>query len=191
MPAKYFPSRSQGQSTLPSLTDIFTAPRGSDPMGPTGKITPQPNTNPYAPLFGQFAEALQDPRLGMLPMMGGFRAVGGAQRFKDSLLPMMEKQIARRIEMGALGEGEPYVQPNTLRHLQSVNSQALEREPLPHQEFSVMRQPQGDRSLISALDDLRRSMGWDRKQMGDWLSKQEQNPGLSRDPRSWGNPDTY
>lgn len=171
MPAKYFPSqgndvymsinsRDAGAhlNTLPNLGDIFTAPRGQDPMhyGFRGDKGPQ---SPYAPMVGQAADALMDPRVGMLPMVGGFRVAGGAAQralstaktFGTESGVMMDQQAAQlgsRARMGA---------------------EVLDREPLPHQEFNTMRQPQGDQSMGKAIQGLAESMGWSSEKMADWL----------------------
>lgn len=171
MPAKYFPSLSPNgidYNTLPNLGDIAQAPRGQDPMhyGFTGSKGPQ---SPFAPLVGQAADALMDPRLGMLPMGAGFRMAGQAGRFKDVLAPAMEKQIARRVQGGALQEGQPYVQPNVGLTKQMTESGLLEQEPLPYQQATTMRQPQGDQSMGKAITDLAASMGWSSEKMADWL----------------------
>ncbi len=139
----------------------------------------QPNTNPYAPIVGGAVDALQDPRMGMFPGAGvagmGFRAAGMGTRLSEKLLPAMEKQIARRVESGALEKGQPYVQSG---HALTVEMQkakyprwGMEGPPSAVQEATVMRQPQGDQSLARAAEDMRQSMGWTGEQLQQWMSK--------------------
>lgn len=156
MPAKYFPSLSpQGidYNTMPNLGDMATAPRGQDPMhyGFTGSKGPQ---SPYAPIVGQAADALMDPRMGMLPLGAGFRAAGAMGRVGRKAAEISPEGIAGRAHTNStrgLGEG------------------MLEQAPLPHQQATVMRQPQGDQGMGKAITDLAASMGWSSEKMADWL----------------------
>ena len=172
MPAKYFPSLSPNgidYNTLPNLGDIAQAPRGQDPMhyGFTGSKGPQ---SPFAPMVGQAADALMDPRVGMLPMVGGFRAVGG---MAPKLGQAMEKQIARRVEAGILKKDEPYLQSNHDLTMEMQKAKfpiyGMEGEAMPHQQATIMRQPQGDQSMGKAIQGLAESMGWSSEKMADWL----------------------
>ena len=161
MPAKYFPSLNPNgidMNTMPNLSEVFTAPRGQDPMhyGFKGSKGPQ---SPFAPMVGQAADALMDPRLGMLPMVGGFRVAGGAAQralstaktFGTESGVMMDQQAAQLGSRARRG------------------AEILEREPLPHQQATTMHQPQGDQSMGKAITDLAASMGWSSEKMADWL----------------------
>ena len=148
MPAKYFPSLSPNgidYNTLPNLGDIAQAPRGQDPMhyGFVGSKGPQ---SPFAPVVGQAADALMDPRLGMLPMVGGFKAAQG-----------MIGGVGRRV--ADVASGIPRTSRLNTAVADGLKASALEREPLPYQQATTMRQPQGDQSMGKAITDLAASMG--------------------------------
>lgn len=158
MPAKYFPSLSPNgidYNTLPNLGDIAQAPRGQDPMhyGFVGSKGPQ---SPFAPVVGQAADALMDPRLGMLPMVGGFKAAQG-----------MIGGVGRRV--ADVASGIPRTSRLNTAVADGLKASALEREPLPYQQATTMRQPQGDQSMGKAITDLAASMGWSSEKMADWL----------------------
>lgn len=155
MPATYFPSLNPNgidMNTMPNLSEVFTAPRGQDPMyyGFKGSKGPQ---SPFAPLVGQAADALMDPRLGMLPMVGGFRAAGAMGRVGRKAAEISPEGIAGRAHtnnMNAMSQG------------------MLEQAPLPHQQ-AMLGQAQGDQSMGKAIQGLAESMGWSSEKMADWL----------------------
>ena len=165
MPAKYFPSLSPNgidYNTMPNLGDMAQAPRGQDPMhyGFTGSKGPQ---SPFASMVGQAADALMDPRLGMLPMVGGFRAVGKAGRLGMEHLGSYERRgLLSGAEAGISGGAKPAIDD-------AAKAAMLEQEPLPHQQATTMRQPQGDQSMGKAITDRAASMGWSSEKMADWL----------------------
>lgn len=129
----------------------------------------QPNTNPYAPIVGGAVDALQDPRMGMFPGAGlagmGFRAANQFSKMPGSL--------ARMKAMGTFDEAAPYVAPRVERAMGDsiTKGAALEKEPLPFQQATTMRQPQGDQSLARAAEEMRQSMGWTGEQLQQWTSK--------------------
>lgn len=160
MPAKYFPSLSQtgiDYNTMPSIGEIGQAPRGNDPMhyGFQGTKGPQ---SPYANIAGQAADALMDPRMGMVPGAGlagaGFRAAG---RMGQKGL-----QVAREA-----GEGLDKAATNNIAKF--AGRGALQEEPPPFMQATTMRQPQGDQSMGKAITGLADSMGWSSEKMADWL----------------------
>ena len=160
MPAKYFPSLSPNgidYNTLPNLGDIAQAPRGQDPMhyGFTGSKGPQ---SPFAPIVGQAADALMDPRMGMFPGAGlagaGFRATGklgqkGMALARSGFEGIDDASRFNNARMGGRG--------------------ALQEEPAPFMQATTMRQPQGDQSMGKAIQGLAESMGWSSEKMADWL----------------------
>lgn len=163
MPAKYFPSLSpQGidYNSMPNLGDVAQGERGSDsPLhyGFTGTKGPQ---SPYAGIAGQTADALMDPRMGMVPGAGlagaGFRAVGR--------MGIKGAQVAREA-----GEGLDRAALNNMgKH---AAHGALQEEPSPFLQATTMRQPQGDQSMGKALQGLQDSLGWSSEKMADWLTQ--------------------
>lgn len=60
------------------------APRGADPMGPTGQITNTYQPSPQAMLFGRVLEALQDPRNAWIGLGGIGRWRGLGRMFRPS-----------------------------------------------------------------------------------------------------------
>ena len=163
MPAKYFPSLHPqgdiGLNTLPTLGDVFTAPRGQDPMHYGFKGTQGP-MSPYAPIAGQAADALMDPRMGMFPGAGlagaGFRATGklgqkGMALARSGFEGIDDASRFNNARMGGRG--------------------ALQEEPAPFMQATTMRQPQGDQSYGSAIQSLQESLGWSSEKMADWLTQ--------------------
>lgn len=155
MAAKYFPSLSPNgidYNTMPNLGDMAQAPRGEDPMhyGFRGDKGPQ---SPYASMVGQAADAMMDPRLGMLPMGAGFRAAGAMGRVGRKAAEISPEGVAGRAHtnnMNAMSQG------------------MLEQTPLPHQQ-AMLGQAQGDQSMGKAIQGLAESMGWSSEKMADWL----------------------
>lgn len=176
MPAKYFPSLSPNgidYNTMPNLGDMAQAPRGQDPMhyGFQGSKGPQ---SPYAPIVGQAADALMDPRMGMFPGAGlagaGFRATGRMGRKGLNIIDDVTKEATASHKQ--YGGPKPWEQvevtaPGAKKF--GLDAAALEREPLPFQQATTMRQPQGDQSMGKAIQGLAESMGWSSEKMADWL----------------------
>lgn len=143
------------------------APRGQDPMGQANQVSNSYQPHPMARFIGQMMDYLQDPRVGMaFPGAGlarmGFRAGGGAA---SRALDMSKKTY----EMGGAQMDQ---QAMMLAQRARMEAETLERQPLPHQMATTMRQPDNGMARMKALDSLKQSNGWTDDQLREWLSKQ-------------------
>ncbi len=164
----YYPSQSEAVNAAQWRSRMGGGPEEYQDA-PSYGFKDKPNTNPYAPLVGGAVDALQDPRMGMFPGAGlagmGFRAANQFSKMPGSL--------ARMKAMGTFDEAAPYVAPRVERAMGDsiTKGAALEKEPLPFQQATTMRQPQGDQSLARAAEEMRQSMGWTGEQLQQWTSK--------------------